>query len=148
MAVQIWPLAGVSLSLYLFLLTCEYLWVTLRSHPDLETITLPDGKCKVFSGYTDDVRTVSKFTQKSYDSIPYYKGLGESLKKVCSKHEVQVYFKGSTTIENLLMAPKDQDPIGKKSGVIYRYISVAGWSVMKNILENPQELLQRGSENT
>ena len=29
--------------------------------------------------------------------------------------------KGGTTIKNLLMAPKDRDPIQKQSGVIYRY---------------------------
>ena len=53
--------------------------------------------------------------------VPYYKGLSESLKKICQKHGVQVYFKGSNTIKNLLVAPKDQDLILKKSGVIYRY---------------------------
>ena len=53
--------------------------------------------------------------------IPYYRGLSESLKKICSRHGVQVYFKGGNTIKNLLMAPKDKDPIMKKSGVIYRY---------------------------
>ena len=37
------------------------------------------------------------------------------------KHGVQVYFKGVNTIKNLLVAPKNQDPILKKSGVIYRY---------------------------
>ena len=36
-------------------------------------------------------------------------------------HGVQVYFKGGTTIKNLLMAPKDQDPMQKRSEVIYRY---------------------------
>ena len=30
-------------------------------------------------------------------------------------------YKGGNTIKNLLMAPKDQDTIQKKSGVIYRY---------------------------
>ena len=34
---------------------------------------------------------------------------------------MQVYFKGGTSIKKLLMAPKDKDPIQKKSGVIYRY---------------------------
>ena len=34
---------------------------------------------------------------------------------------MQVYFKGGTTIKNLLMAPKDLNPIPKKSRVIYRY---------------------------
>ena len=53
--------------------------------------------------------------------VPYYKELSESLKKVCSKHTVQVLFKGGNTMKNLLVASKDQDPIQKKSGVIYRY---------------------------
>ena len=34
---------------------------------------------------------------------------------------MKVYFKGGTTTKNHLMAPKDKDPIQKKSGVIYRY---------------------------
>ena len=59
--------------------------------------------------------------QKPYMVIPYYRGLSESLKKICSRHGVQVYFKGGNTIKNLLMAPQGQDPIMKKSGVIYRY---------------------------
>ena len=32
-----------------------------------------------------------------------------------------MHLKGGLTIKNLLMAPKDKDPILKKSGVIYRY---------------------------
>ena len=59
--------------------------------------------------------------QKLYMVVPYYRGLSKSLKKVCSRHGVQVYFKGGNTIKNLLMAPKDKHPIMKKSGVIYRY---------------------------
>ena len=53
--------------------------------------------------------------------VPYYRGLSKSLKKVCNRHGVQVYFKGGNTIKNLPVAPSDQDPILKKSGVIYRY---------------------------
>ena len=37
------------------------------------------------------------------------------------KYGVQVYFKGGNTIKSLLMAPKDKDPLMKKSEVIYRY---------------------------
>ena len=59
--------------------------------------------------------------QKPHMVIPYYKGISESIKKTCSKHGVQVYFKGGNTIKNLLVALKDQDTIQKKSGVIYRY---------------------------
>ena len=50
-----------------------------------------------------------------YIVLPYYRGLSESPKKVCNKQGVQVYFKGGTTIKNLLMAPKDKNPIQKKS---------------------------------
>ena len=53
--------------------------------------------------------------------VSYIKGLGEGLKKVCSKNGVQVYFRGGQTTRSLLVAPKDKDPILKKSGVIYRY---------------------------
>ena len=59
--------------------------------------------------------------QNPYIVVPYYRGLNESLKKVGSKHGVQVSFKAGTINKNLLMAPKDKDPIQKKSAVIYRY---------------------------
>ena len=58
---------------------------------------------------------------KPYMVVPYHKGVSESLKKTCNKHGLQVYFKGGRTIKSLLMAPKDKDPILKKSGVIYRF---------------------------
>ena len=60
-------------------------------------------------------------TPKPYITVPYYKGLSENVKKKCSNYGVQVYFKGGTTIKNLLMAPKDKDPMMKKSRVIYSY---------------------------
>ena len=59
--------------------------------------------------------------QKTHMVIPYYKGISESLKNTCRKHGMQVYFKGGNTIKNFPMAPKDQDTIQKKSGIIYRY---------------------------
>ena len=58
---------------------------------------------------------------RPYITVPYYRGLSESVKKKCSNYGVQVYFKGGSTIKNLLMAPKDKDPMMKKSGVIYSY---------------------------
>ena len=60
-------------------------------------------------------------TQKSHIIVPYHRGLSESFKKACNNHGVQVYFKGGTTIKNLQMAPKDQDPMKSRSGVIYRF---------------------------
>ena len=85
--------------------------------------------------------------QKPYMVVPYYQGLSESVKRTCNKHWVQLYFRGGVTIKNLLMAPKDQDPMLKKSGVIYRY-KCDEWSVMRSTLESPPEHLERGSKNT
>ena len=59
--------------------------------------------------------------QKPYIVVPYYQGLSESMKRTCNKYGVQVHFNGGVTIKNLLMNPKDQDPIMKRSGVINRY---------------------------
>ena len=57
----------------------------------------------------------------SYMVLPYVKGLSEGMKNVCSKHGVQVHYKGGDTIKSLLMALKDKDHITKKSGIIYRF---------------------------
>ena len=53
--------------------------------------------------------------------VPYVQGLGENLKKICSRYGVQIYFKESTTIKQLLVRPKDQYPKDHKSNVIYSY---------------------------
>ena len=66
-------------------------------------------------------RNTGQQQQNPYIVVPYYKGLSERLKRTCNKYGVQVYFKGGNTIRSLLMAPKDKDPMLKKSGVIYRY---------------------------
>ena len=66
-------------------------------------------------------RTSTNNQKKFYIVVPYYSRLSESIKKICSKYGVQVYFKRGTTIKNLLMSPKDKDPIQKQSRVIYRY---------------------------
>ena len=49
------------------------------------------------------------------------KGRVKVWKNVFRKHGIQVYCKGGKTIKSLLMAPKDKDPITKKSGISYRY---------------------------
>ena len=71
---------------------------------------------------TNNQNTTQQNTNlKPYITVPYYKGLSESVKKKCNNYGVQVYFRGGTTIKNLLVAPKDKDPMLKKSGVIYSY---------------------------
>ena len=49
------------------------------------------------------------------------KGVSESCKNIYRKHGMEMYFKGGTTIKDLLVHPKDKDTILQKSGVIYRY---------------------------
>ena len=63
-----------------------------------------------------------KSTNKNiYMVVPYQQGLSERFKNTCQKYGVQVHFKGGQTIKDLLMAPKDKDPITNKSGVINRF---------------------------
>ena len=62
-----------------------------------------------------------KDCQRPYIVVPYYQGLSESIKRTCNKYGVQVHLKGGVAIKNLLVAPKDQDPMLKKSRVIYKY---------------------------
>ena len=53
--------------------------------------------------------------------IPHTQGTAKGFKNICGKYGIQVHFKGSTTIKQLLMKPKDQDPKEMKSGIIYSY---------------------------
>ena len=47
--------------------------------------------------------------------------MGESLKKICKRHGVDMHFKGGRTLKNILVSPKDQDKITNKNSVIYSY---------------------------
>ena len=53
--------------------------------------------------------------------LPYIQGLGEKLKRTCNKQSIQVHFKGTNTVKQLVMAHKDKDPKLAKNGIIYRY---------------------------
>ena len=53
--------------------------------------------------------------------IPYTKGIAGSIKQICGKYGIQGHFKGNTTIKQILMKPKDQNPKDNKSGIIYSY---------------------------
>ena len=58
---------------------------------------------------------------KGHIVIPYTQGLCESIKKICGRYGIQTHFKGSRTIKNLLVSPKDKDPMVNQSGAIYWY---------------------------
>ena len=53
--------------------------------------------------------------------IPYTHGLVESFKNTCGEYGIQTYFKGNTTIKQVLLKPKEQDPKDKKCGAIYSF---------------------------
>ena len=54
-------------------------------------------------------------------TVPYHQGLSGSFKRTCKKYGIEVHLKGGPTIKNLLMTPKDKDPILKRTGIIYRF---------------------------
>ena len=83
-------------------------------------ITAPISQDKNQRG-TNIYTNITSNGQRPYIVVPYAKRLSERLKNVWRKHGVQVHFKGINTIKSLLVAPKEKDPITKKSGVIYRY---------------------------
>ena len=58
---------------------------------------------------------------KGHIVIPYTQGLCESIKKICGRYGIQTHFKGGSTIKNLLVSPKDKDPMVSQSDGIYWY---------------------------
>ena len=58
---------------------------------------------------------------KGHIVIPYTHGLCESIKRICGRYGIQTHFKGGRTIKNLLVSPKDKDPMVNQSGAIYWY---------------------------
>ena len=104
---------------------CKYLmWAINRAKINMRT--------PAQNKSTKNIANNQQNCQRPYIVMPYYQGLSESLKRTCNKYGVQVHFKEGVTIKNLLVAPKDQDPMLKKVGSSTD-INVAGWTVMKNI---------------
>ena len=93
-----------------------------------------------------DGPTQQNNTPRPHITVPYYRGLSESIKQRCKNYRVQVYFRGGTMIKNLLMAPKDLDPMLKKSGVIYSY-KCGRVECNEEYIGDPQGPLKRGSRN-
>ena len=62
---------------------------------------------------TNEVKT------KGHIVIPYTQGLCKSIKKICGRYVIQTHFEGNSTIKNLLVSPRDKDPMVNKSRAIY-----------------------------
>ena len=88
-------------------------------------------------GHINNPKPSNTRAPKPYIVVPYHQGLSESFKRTCKKYGIEVHLKGGHTIKDLLMAPKDKDPILKKVEP-YININVTGWIVMRNILESQQ----------
>ena len=52
-------------------------------------------------------------------SVPYAKGISESVKNIMKKKGIQVHFRPAKTLKKSLVHPKDKVPKDKKCGVIY-----------------------------
>ena len=72
-------------------------------------------------GTTGARAVTSEVKTKGHIVIPYTQGLCESFKKICGRYGIQAHFKGGSTIKNLLVSPKDKDPMVNRSGAIYWY---------------------------
>ena len=59
---------------------------------------------------------------KGHIVIPYTQGIGESIKKICSKYGIQTHFKGNRIIKEMLVKQNDKNPMDKKSGSIYWHL--------------------------
>ena len=79
--------------------------------------------------------------------VPYQQGLSERFKNTCQKYGVQVHFKGGQTIKDLLMTPRDKDPITNKSGVIYRFKCSEDGCEEKYIGESARTFAERFKEH-
>ena len=72
-------------------------------------------------GTTGAQPATNEAKNKGHIVIPYTQGLCESIKKICGRYGIQTHFKGGRTIKNLLVSPKDKDPMVNQSGAIYWY---------------------------
>ena len=52
--------------------------------------------------------------RRSYITVPYMKGLSESIKNICKRYGKQAYFKGGKIMKDSLVAPRDKELITKK----------------------------------
>ena len=64
---------------------------------------------------------------KSSVTMPYVQGVSEALRRVLNKHQVEVHFKPTNTVRQLLVAPKDKTDKQSKCGAIY-HIACTGCS--------------------
>ena len=70
-------------------------------------------------GTTGAKPTTNELKTKGHIVIPYTQGLCKSIKKICNRYGIQTYFKGNSTIKNLMVSPKNKESMENKGGAIY-----------------------------
>ena len=58
---------------------------------------------------------------KGHIVILHTQGPCKSINRICGRYGIQTHFRGNSTIQNLLVSPRDKDPMVNKSGAIYWY---------------------------
>ena len=97
------------------LIKCKYpKWALdkVEKRLNMSTREVTDG------GTTGAQPASNEVKNKGHIVIPYTHGLCESIKNICGRYGIQTHFKGSRTIKNLLVSPKDKDPMVNQSGAI------------------------------
>ena len=88
-------------------------------------------------------------------TLPYVRGLAETIKRILGKLEVRVRFRPNQTLRQLLVKPKDPIPLDQRNGVVYRipcrycaktYVGQSGRSLACRIKEH-QRAVRNGDEN-
>ena len=82
-------------------------------------------------GTTEPQLTTSEVKTKGHIVIPYTQCLCKSIKRICGRYGIQTHFKHNSTIKNLLVSPKDKDPMANKVGP-YTSSNVVTLLVMMN----------------
>ena len=75
---------------------------------------------QVVDGGTNNAQVANQEVKNTqHIVIPYTQSLCESIRKICGRYGIQTHFKGGKTIKNLLVSPKDKDPMVNQSSAIY-----------------------------
>ena len=112
---------------------CRYpKWAMDRVERSFLRLTSKEGNNANTQDTTGAKCTSTGAKSKSHVAIPYTQDLCKSIKKICSKYGIQTYFTGKRTIKNLLVSPKDKDPMENKSGASVGS-NVENLCVMRNI---------------
>ena len=99
---------------------CKYLkWALDKVEKRLNTPSREVTEEASNQGTAGTQPTTNEVKTKGHNVIPYTQGLCESIKKICGKYGIQTHFKCGSTINNLMVSPRDKDPIVSKSRAIY-----------------------------